>query len=125
MTQDIDLISTRARELAEELRVHLSERFHIAVGSRVIGEGKGYRLVQMQETFNRHLVDIRPADSLPHSQPFEGVQVVAPPQLIAQKAISFHSRQGQPKGFSDMRDLAMLFLTFPEMKRNQGSSARL
>src|SRR5216684_5896461 len=31
MSQDIDLISTRATELAEELREHLSERFHIAV----------------------------------------------------------------------------------------------
>src|SRR3982074_3432973 len=36
MSQDIDLISTRAGELAEELRAHLSERFHIAVRVRVI-----------------------------------------------------------------------------------------
>jgi len=116
MTQDIDLLSTRAREFAEELREHLAERFHIAVRVRVIAEGKGYRLFQMQKTGNRHLVDVRHTDSLPQSQPFEGVAVLAPPQLIAQKVISFHSRQGQPKGFSDMRDLAMLFLTFPELK---------
>ena len=120
MTQDIDLISIRAREFAEELRIHLAARFHIAVRVRVIGEGRGYRLFQMQKTGNRHLVDVRPAHSLPHSQLFEGVQVLAPPQLIAQKVISFHSRQGQPKGFSDMRDLAMLFLTFPEMKTESG-----
>jgi hypothetical protein len=31
MTQDIDLMSTRAQELAEELREHLAERFHIAM----------------------------------------------------------------------------------------------
>src|SRR5437588_12713981 len=31
MTQDIDLLSPRAEELAEELRAHLRERFHIAV----------------------------------------------------------------------------------------------
>jgi hypothetical protein len=120
MTQDIDLISTRAPEFAEELRAHLAERFHIAVRVRVIGEGKGYRLFQMQKTGNRHLVDVRSANSLPQSQPIEGVAVLAPPQLIAQKVISFHSRQGQPKGFSDMRDLAMLFLTFPEMKTESG-----
>src|SRR3982074_724353 len=42
MSQDVDLISTRADELAEELREHLSERFHIAVRVRVIGAGKGY-----------------------------------------------------------------------------------
>ncbi len=33
MSQDIDLVSTRASELAEELREYLSERFHIAVRS--------------------------------------------------------------------------------------------
>jgi hypothetical protein len=75
----------------------------------------------MQKAGNRHLVDVRPVDSLPPSQPIEGIHVLAPPQLIAQKAISFHSRQGQPKGFSDMRDLAVLFLTFPEMKTESGA----
>jgi hypothetical protein len=57
---------------------------------------------------------------LPQSQPIEGILVLAPTQLIAQKVISFHSRQGQPKGFSDMRDLAVLFLTFPDMKTESG-----
>jgi hypothetical protein len=74
----------------------------------------------MQRASNRHLVDVRPVDSLPQSQTVEGVLVLAPTQLIAQKVISFHSRQGQPKGFSDMRDLAVLFLTFPEMKTESG-----
>jgi hypothetical protein len=120
MTQDIDLMSTRAMGLAEELREYLSERFHIAVRVRTVREGKGYRLFQMQRASNRHLVDVRPVDSLPQSQTVEGVLVLAPTQLIAQKVISFHSRQGQPKGFSDMRDLAVLFLTFPEMKTESG-----
>jgi hypothetical protein len=120
MTQDIDLMSTRAMGLAEELREYLSERFHIAVRVRTVREGKGYRLFQMQRASNHHLVDVRPVDSLPQSQTVEGVLVLAPTQLIAQKVISFHSRQGQPKGFSDMRDLAVLFLTFPEMKTESG-----
>ncbi len=30
MTQDIDLLSSRAESLIQELREHLSERFHIA-----------------------------------------------------------------------------------------------
>lgn len=120
MTQDIDLMSTRAPELAEELREYLAERFHIAVRVRTVRAGKGYRLFQMQKAVNRHLVDVRPVDSLPQSQTIEGILVLAPTQLIAQKAISFHSRQGQPKGFSDMRDLAVLFLTFPEMKTESG-----
>ena len=74
----------------------------------------------MQKTGNRHLVDVRPVNSLPQSQPIEGILVLAPTQLIAQKVMSFNSRQGQPKGFSDMRDLAVLFLTFPEMKAESG-----
>jgi len=120
MMQDIDLMSIHAQELAEELREYLAERFHIAVRVRTVRGGKGYRLFQMQKAGNRHLVDVRPVDSLPPSQSIEGIEVLAPPQLIAQKAISFHSRQGQPKGFSDMRDLAVLFLTFPEMKTESG-----
>lgn len=121
MTQDIDLMSTRAMDLADELREYLSERFHIAVRVRTVRGGKGYRLFHIQKTGNRHLVDIRPVDSLPQSQTVEDILVLAPTQLIAQKVISFHSRQGQPKGFSDMRDLAVLFLTFPEMKSESGA----
>jgi hypothetical protein len=120
MTQDIDLMSTRAEQLAEELREYLAERFHIALGVRTVRGDQGYRLFQMQRAGNRHLVDVRPVDSLPQSQPIEGILVLAPTQLIAQKVISFHSRQGQPKGFSDMRDLAVLFLTFPDMKTEAG-----
>jgi hypothetical protein len=114
-------MSTRARELAEELREHLSERFHIAVRVRAVRGDKGYRLFQMQKNGNRHLVDVRPVGSLPASQPIEGIRVLAPVPLIALKALSFHSRKGQPKGFSDMRDLAILFLTFPEMKTESGA----
>ncbi len=120
MTQDIDLMSTRAMSLADELRGHLSERFHIAVCVRTVRGDKGYRLFQVQKTGNRHLVDVRPVEDLPQSQLIAGILVLAPAQLIAQKAVSFHSRQGQPKGFSDMRDLAVLFLTFPEMKTESG-----
>ena len=121
MTQDIDLMSTRAAELAEELREYLAERFHIAVRVRTVRSGRGYRLFQMQKTGNRHLVDVRPVESLPESQTVEDVRVLTPTQLIAQKTLSFHSRRGQPKGFSDMRDLAILFLTFPEMKTESGA----
>ena len=36
MSQDIDLLSTRAAELAEELRAHLSDKFHVAPASVVL-----------------------------------------------------------------------------------------
>jgi Nucleotidyl transferase AbiEii toxin, Type IV TA system len=121
MSQDIDLISTRALELAEELREHLSEHFHIAVRVRVIGAGKGYRLFQIHKPRNRHLVDLRPAESLPRAERIEDVLVMSPPELIAHKVISYHARRGQPKAGTDWRDLAMLLLTFPELKEEQGA----
>lgn len=121
MTQDIDLMSTRARELAEELREHLSERFHIAVRVREIGEGKGYRVFQMQKAGNRHLVDVRPVASLPESQKIEDISVITPPELIAYKVMSYNGRRGKPKAGTDWRDLAMLLLTFPELKSESGA----
>ncbi len=121
MSQDIDLISTRAVKLAEELREYLSERFHIAVRVRVIGAGKGYRLFQIPQDRNRHLVDVRTAESLPHAERIEDVLVMSPPELIAHKVIAYHARHGQPKAGTDWRDLAMLLLTFPELKREQSA----
>ena len=56
MTEDIDLLSTRAKDLAEELREYLSGQFHVALRIRRIGEGRGYRLFQVRKTGNRHLV---------------------------------------------------------------------
>src|ERR1700686_2220751 len=47
MTQDVDLLSTRAKELAEEVREHLRDRFNVEVRVREIGEGRGYRLFQI------------------------------------------------------------------------------
>src|SRR5215510_8380118 len=93
MTQDIDLMSTRAVELAEEVRTHLNERFHIAVRVRMIGEGKGYRVFQIRKEGNRHLVDIRPVSKLPKAELIDGVQIVSAAELIARKVISLNSRR--------------------------------
>jgi len=90
MSQDIDLVSTRATELAEELREYLSERFHIAVRVPVIGAGKGYRLFQIQKARNRDLVDVHKTHSLPQTERIEDVLVMSPPELIAHKVISYH-----------------------------------
>src|SRR5258706_4507997 len=122
MSQDIDLVSTRAVELAEELRQHLSERFHIAVRVRAIGDDKGYRLFQLQQPRNRHLVDLRKVESLPHAERIEDVLVTSPPELIAQKVISYYSRRGQPKAGTDWPDLAMLLCMFPELKREEAAA---
>ena len=46
---------------------------------------------------------------------------MSPPELIAHKVISYHARRGQPKAGTDWRDLAMLLLTFPELKKEQSA----
>jgi len=111
----------RAADLAEEVREFLSERFHIAVRVRTIGEGKGYRVFQVRKEGNRHLVDIRPVTSLPESQLVEDVPIVSPPTLIALKVAAYHTRRGNPKAFLDRRDLAVLLLAFPDLKREFGA----
>ena len=123
MSQDVDLLSTRAEGLADELREHLSQLFHIAVRVRQIAGGRGYRLFQIRKPQNRHLVDVRPVDSLPSARRFEGVLVIAPPELIASKVISYNRRLGKPKSFTDRRDIAMLLLQFPELKNASGPVA--
>ena len=116
MTQDIDLLSPRAKELAEELRALLSEKFHIAVRVRVVGEDKGFRIYQVKKKGNRHLADVRMVAHLPETRTIEGIKVLSPPELIASKVVSYHARRGKPKSGTDWRDLAILLLTFPELK---------
>jgi hypothetical protein len=123
MTQDVDIASPRAEELAEELRAFLNIRFHIAVRVRSVRDGIGYRIYQVQKPKNRHLVDVRPVASLPPSQRVQDVLVVTPPELIAGKVMAWVQRQGKPKAGSDWRDLAMLLLTFPELKTTEGAVA--
>jgi hypothetical protein len=123
MTQDVDVASPRALELAEELRAFLNERFHIAVRVREIREGLGYRIYQVQKPKNRHLVDLRPVEQLPPAQRVRDVLVVTPPELIAGKVTAYIRRSGKPKAGTDWRDLAMLLLTFPELKTEEGPVA--
>lgn len=123
MSQDIDLLSPRAAALAEELRAHLGNQLHIAVRVREVADGRGYRLYQIQKSGNRHLVDIRLVQTLPPSQRIAQVLVVSPDELIALKVIAYHQRRGQPKSGTDWRDVAMLLLVFPELKRDDGPVA--
>ena len=123
MSQDVDLLSTRAEGLAEELREHLSQSFCIEVLMRQMGGGRGYRLFQIRKEGNRHLVDVRPVESLPRAQRVQGVLVIAPAELIASKVISYYRRRDKPKSGTDWRDIAMLLLQFPELKSKSGPVA--
>ncbi len=116
MTQDVDLLSTRADELAEEIREFLSEKFHIAVRVRAVADGKGFRIYQIRNEGNRHLIDLRMITEFPATETIENILVLSPVELIASKVVSFHSRKGKPKAGTDYRDLGMLLLQFPELK---------
>ena len=120
MTQDLDLLSPRAEALAQELRTYLHQRFHIAVRIRQVSHGRGYRLFQVRQPRNRHLVDIRVVESLPAAQRLADILVMAPAELIASKVQAYYQRRGRPKSGTDWRDLALLLLTFPELKRDPG-----
>lgn len=124
MTQDVDILSTRAKEFAENLRSHLSETFHIAVRVREIGE-KGLRIYQVRKEGNRHLADVRSIAELPDVRIFEKVNVLSPPELIASKVISYQSRRGKPKSGTDWRDIAVLLLQFPELKVKDGLVSKI
>jgi len=121
MTEDVDIVSPRAEELAEELRQQLSEQFHIAVRIRTIREGSGFRLYQLTKPKNRHLVDVRSVESLPLTERIDGVLVVKPVEVIVGKVISCVRRKGKPKSFTDRRDLAHMLLRFPEFKVERGA----
>jgi hypothetical protein len=123
-TQDVDIMSNRAHEFAEELREHLSERFHIAVRVREV-QDKGLRLYQVRKEGNRHLVDIRIENKFPDTNIVEDIQVLTPVELIVSKILSYESRRGKPKAGTDWRDLAMLLVRFPELKVENGEVSEL
>jgi hypothetical protein len=120
MTQNIDLLSTRAALFTEELRHYLAQRFHVAIRTRQVAEGRGLRLFQVRKSGNRHLVDVRAIERLPDTQRISGVLVIAPADLIASKVISYYQRRGKPKSGTDWRDLALLLITFPALKQEHG-----
>src|SRR5438128_650614 len=64
MTQDVDLVSVAARDLAAALRDHLAHRFRIAVRICEVARERGFRVYQDQKTGNRHLADLRAVETL-------------------------------------------------------------
>lgn len=120
MTQDVDILSTRGAELAEEIRKFLNERFQIAVRVRRVREGLGYRIYQLQKPTNRHLVDVRPVSAFPPVQRVAEVLVLTPEELMSAKVISMKGRSKTAKGLQDEVDLRRLLLTFPNLKSAHG-----
>ncbi len=123
MTQDVDILSTCAEKLANQLQKALSDRFRIAIRIRVVANGTAFRLYQVRKPKNRHLVDVRNIDKLPACNRVEEVLVPVPTELICQKLMSMVSRLNSPKGMTDMADLQRLLLAFPGLKTAEGEVA--
>lgn len=120
MTQDVDILSTRASALADEIRAHLASEFGIAVRVRQVASGLGFRVFQLRKPKNRNLVDVRQVTQLPPTQTVAEILVPTPEELMAQKVISAARRRAQPKGDTDRRDLKVLLLAFPHLKAESG-----
>lgn len=120
MTQDVDILSTRAAELAKELRTYLHDRLQMAVRVRSVAQGAGYRLYQVRKPKNRHLVDVRAVRELPACHRLRKVLILTPAELIGWKVLSMVSRPKTPKGMMDAADLRRLLLAFPELKADRG-----
>jgi hypothetical protein len=121
MTQDVDVMSTRAPELAEEIRAHLADRFHVAVRVREVVNRVGSRVYQVRKPKNRHLVDVRQVATLPPFRRVDGLAILDPTELTAMKAISAAERAMKEKGLSDRLDLTRLLRAFPHLKSEDGA----
>jgi hypothetical protein len=120
MTQNVDILSTRASPLAEELRDHLARKFNIATRVRVSSSSAGFRIYQLRQPKNRHLADVRQIGSFGPTQMISDIRVPVPEELIAQKVMSLCLRSAQPKGDTDRRDLKLLLLAYPQFKEQTG-----
>ena len=119
-TQDVDILSTAGESFSQELCEHLHLRFHIATRIRSVAGGLGFRIYQVRQPTNRHLVDVRHVEQLPPCERIQQVLVVSPADLIAMKVISMSARPNTPKGLTDEADIFRLLLTFPEHKTRTG-----
>jgi hypothetical protein len=88
---------------------------------RPLAQGIGFRIYQLRQPKNRHLVDVRSVSAFPPTQRVAEVLVPTVDDIVAQKVISYCSRRGQPKSGTDWRDLTLLLLTYPQLKSESGA----
>ncbi len=125
MTQDVDVLTERPAELAEELTRFLHERFGIAVSSRRLASGRAFRVYQVRGEGNRHFADVRRA-VLPLGEVTErdGIRYVPIDILLAMKVIALGQRRFAPKGGTDLADVRRLLLAQPELRAEVGPVSR-
>ncbi len=115
-TEDLDLQSTHAPEVAEELCEFLHRRFHVATRVRQPKPGS----FRVYEKDGRHLIDVRQVEVLPRFRVMDGLQVIEPAPLFAGKFKASFERASRPKGGTDLTDIRRLGQTFPRLKVEGG-----
>jgi hypothetical protein len=113
-------MTTSPAELAEEIRGFLVERFHAAIRVREVADGKSVRVFQLHKPRNRHLVDVRRVAALPAHRIIDGIAVVTPELLLAQKVVGAAARTQTAKGLTDLADIRRLLIQFPALKTEHG-----
>lgn len=121
MSQDVDILSSDAKGLADRISMLLNEKLRIAVRIRELADGQAFRIYQVTKPTNRHLVDLRQIEKFPEGRRLQGILIPEPFELIAQKVVSYSRRSNTAKGMTDMADLRRLLLTFPQLKTEQGA----
>jgi hypothetical protein len=116
MTEDVDIFSLDATDLAETIRAALNREFHVAIRIRRSADGKGLRLYQTSKEARRHLVDVRPTATLPPTELVDGVQAVRPDVLVAMKIIASVDRAHVAKRAQDLVDIGHLLRKFPALR---------
>lgn len=116
MTEDIDIFSLDAADLAETLREAINRTFHIAIRIRRSADGKGLRLYQTSKESRRHLIDVRPTSELPPTVRMNGIAVVIPAVLAAMKAIASVERHDLLAREQDVLDLRRLLVAIPDLR---------
>jgi len=119
MTAGIDVLSTDAAGLAEDVRAMIAERFRIVMRVREVVPGV-FRVSQLRKPTNRLLAHVRQTTQLPPFREIGRVRVVEPVELAAMKAIAMAARKGQEKGLSDRLDLHRLLRAFPDLRAEDG-----
>jgi hypothetical protein len=122
MTSDVDVLSTNAEALAEQLRQELRDRFHIALRIR---RARHVWRVYRTGAFRFPLVDIQPTKVLPRAVVKGRVRYIAPEELMVLKVLAAADRQHRAKGHQDRADIANLLTQFPSLRTSKRIEAIL
>ena len=124
MTQDVDILSPRAVELAEELRGASLPAFpdprSVSGRWRMVLAIDCTRVASPVTAASSIFVRLTGSRLIRWSR---GFRSIPPPELIGQKVASMIGRSRSAKGPTDLADICRLLLAFPDLKAAEGPVA--